>query len=110
MKTHLTIAIAVWAAAGTAWTAPDVYAECSHRWSCDEKGDCRRVYDCPQDRNGGIIPPRIEPIDPPRIKPIVPPSIKPIMPPTIPPIGRKSCDLRRMCDDDGTCRWEKVCE
>ena len=52
----------------------------------------------------------IPPICPPRICPIAAPSIAPIRLPTIPPLGTSSCRQARVCDFDGDCRWQQVCQ
>jgi len=81
-------------------------ADCVWKWDCSS-GFCQHIPICENALD--IVPPEtssVPPIPPASIKPINPP----IIPPIIPPIGTSQCDEKYVCNDEGYCEWQQVCE
>lgn len=75
---------------------------------------CKWVYDCSsgQCKQVPICTNTFDqvPVKPLSVPPIVPPSITPIMPPTVPPVGTQACHPMRVCNPQGQCSWQQVCQ
>lgn len=78
------------------------HADCVWRWDCSS-GSCKHVSICSNALD--IVSP-----EPPSVSPIAPPSIKPINTPIIPPVGTSQCHQKYICDNNGDCNWQQICE
>lgn len=50
------------------------------------------------------------PVCAPTICPIVAPSLPPLPFPVLPPLGTSQCRQAQICDTQGKCQWQQVCE
>jgi hypothetical protein len=82
--------------------ADPVGAACTWTWDCTD-GRCKQTPVC--DR-----PYEIPPLQPLEAPPVPLPSLKPAQSHVFPPPGKRACRDAYLCDRNGQCRWQSLCE